>query len=103
VIRTPLLNKIGVRKIFTATFVSYGTAKTNEGDHATALLHDVKDHGKLCADHAWVKATPEFKDLKEGDTIMFRARVEMYPKSHHNIKWDVGLMNLTKVKRRDVG
>jgi hypothetical protein len=102
-IRKSLITKVGVRKIFTAIFVSYGTAKTNEGEHATALLHDVKDHGKVCTDHAWVKATPEFKELKKGDKIMFRARVEMYPKSHHNIKWDVGLTQLTKVKRCEWG
>ena len=98
-IRTPLLNKIGVRKIFTAMFVSYGTVKTNDGDFASALLHDVKDHGTVVADHTWVKPPTEFKDLKEGDKIMFYARVEMYPKNHHSFKWDVGLMNLTRVKR----
>ena len=102
-IRTKLLSKVGVRKIFTATFVSYGTAKVNDNEFASALLHDVKDHGDVVADHAWVKTTPEFKELVEGDNIMFRARVELYPKIHHNIKWDVGLMDLTKVKRRDVG
>ena len=73
--------------------------KTNDGDFASALLHDVRDHGKTCADHTWVKATPAFKNLTEGDKIMFHARVEMYPKNHYNIKWDVGLTNLTKVKR----
>jgi hypothetical protein len=48
---------------------------------------------------AWVKPPTAFKDLKEGDKIMFHARVEMYPKNHVQFKWDVGLMNLTRVKR----
>jgi hypothetical protein len=97
--RTTLLNKVGVRKLFTATFVCYGSVKADGYEYATVLLKDVKDHGTVCADHTWVKATPAFKELNARDKIMFYARVVLYPKNYVRMRWDVGLTNLTKVKR----
>jgi hypothetical protein len=99
--RSSLITKVGVRKIFTATFTSYGTAKLPEGELPTALLTDVKDHGTIVADHIWIQ-NPPFSNvgiLLPGEKIMFRAQVMPYPKEHHNIKWDIGLTNLSQVRR----
>jgi len=101
--RRKLLTKVGVRKIFVATFASYGTAITNEGRHTTALLLDVKDHGTIATEHVWIKVNEHFSKpgfFKKGDEIVFTARVMMYQK--RSGMWDVGLENLTKVKKREV-
>lgn len=101
--RSHLLTKVGVRKIFLATFERYGSVKTKEGVFiTTALLKNVKDHGTVCADHVWVKVSPSFHEagsFEDGDMIMFRARVEMYKKYRPNLQWDIGLSELTKVKK----
>jgi hypothetical protein len=100
--REQLLTKIGVRKISTGIFQKYGFNKDKEGTvTSTLLLVDVKSKGNVVSDHLWVVMTKEFETvgtLSKGDKLMFTARVEPY-KRKSNRQVDIGLTNLTKIKR----
>lgn len=100
--RDELVNKVGVRKIFTGIFERYGFYKDISGTiKSTAVFSDVKVKGIAVADHAWLEVTDAFAavgTMVKGEKIMFSARVVPYTKRGEVWK-EIGLKSPTKVKR----
>lgn len=99
-VRRQLITKVGVRKIFTATFEKYGAIRNDDGGVTTTiLLLDVKSKGRSITDHVWIKPPKETDVvLTKGDKIMFRARVAEYRKNFGLIR-DIGLECPTKITK----
>lgn len=91
--RPQLLNKVGTRKTFTATFERYGSV----GESTTALLHDIKCSGTLSADHVWVIIPGDTPPFECGDRIRFSATVKMYNRG--GLIWESGLTDVGEVEK----
>jgi hypothetical protein len=79
-----------VRAVFTGVFVRFGEKNGYKGPMPTILLKNVCDEsGKIVADHLWFNLTKGFDalDLKEGETMEFRARVREYVKGYKGRDW----------------
>jgi hypothetical protein len=102
------------RKTFTSIFEKYGSKINWHGfPEKTILLINIQDsNGKIIADHIWFKMTKGFEklgELKEGDSVMFDARVKEYYKGYKGyreelqyekpIEKDYKLNFPTKIKR----
>lgn len=99
--RESLKTKVGVRKIFTATFDRYGFTKNADGSIITAvLLQRVNFKGEPIVDHVWLQCPYGFSQSGEkfenGEKIMFTAEVTRYWKSGHEM--DFGLTRPQKIK-----
>ena len=89
--RQQLQQFFGQRLTFTAEVVRFGKKKNYKyGYKPTLLLHNVclVDHGEV-TDHLWMTAGLWSKDIKEGDVIEFRARVNKYIKGYRGHREDV--------------
>lgn len=82
-----------VRKEFKGEFSRYGTKNGYKGVEETLLLKNITDeNGRIITDHLWFNLTKGFKDLgelKEGDVIIFNARVKEYEKGYKGYRDDV--------------
>jgi len=83
----------GVRGVFRATFVRYGTKSAYRGlPPTTILLRDVTDTaGAVVADHLWLVEGVQYKaltPLREGDMVEFRGRVTQYEKGYKGRDWE---------------
>lgn len=87
------LKKInGLRMQFIGRFVRFGQKNGYKGPLPTLLLQDVKMVGApdIKTDHLWFNVTKRFAalDLKEGDMVLFDARVTEYLKGYQGYKED---------------
>lgn len=91
--RTNLKKLNGIRKRFHGTFERFGTKQGWKGLLPTILLRDVIDIStkRIVTQHLWFNLTKQFKilDLKEGDVVMFDARVKQYIKGYAGYREDV--------------
>jgi len=109
------LKKInGKRKTFTGVFERFGTKNNNFAGYQqkTVLLKNIKSRSgkEFFAEHVWFNYTKEFAklNLKEGDKVMFDARVREYIKGYRGhreeVQWekpiekDYKLSHPTKIK-----
>lgn len=77
--RERLYHYAGKRATFTATFVRYGTHKSNGSQ--TVLLIEIRDQrGELVSDHVWINDASPFMDVgaQDGDQVRFKAFVRVY-------------------------
>ncbi|MBW5449334.1 hypothetical protein GE107_25235 [Cohnella sp. CFH 77786] len=92
----------GKRSIFTGEYVKVSGKKEHNGAGPAILLRNIKDQdGQLLADHLWVDHCQEFDslELKEGEQIIFRARVGQYRKGKHGQLVDYTLHYPSNIQR----
>jgi hypothetical protein len=90
--RLNLCKKEGKRSLYTGEFVRTGLKHGYMGDIVTVLLKDVRDEsGRIVTDHLWFNMTKGFSqaNLKAGDFVEFRGRVERYVKGYKGWRDDV--------------
>lgn len=82
-----------LRKTFEGTFVRYGKKSFKNHVSTTVLLSDVKLKGeaRVLTDHIWLNYTKGIREhmLKEGDVVVFEARVIGYTKGYRGHRDDV--------------
>jgi hypothetical protein len=92
--RTKLGSAEGERKVFKGTFSKYGK-KVNYKGHSepTVLLVGITDvtNNEVVTDHAWFSFTKGFEKInpKEGDVLVFEARIKEYRKGYVNKKYGI--------------
>ena len=80
------------RDLYTGEFVRTGIKPDYKGNSVTVLLKDLKDEtGQIVTDHLWFNMTKGFKqaDLKPGDLVEFRVKVEKYSKGYNCRREDI--------------
>jgi hypothetical protein len=77
----------GQRLRFSAKVVRFGTRKSFHGwPEPTILLGNLCQDGCTVSDHLWFKCGKWSKDLQEGDTFEFEARVDSYMKGYQGYR-----------------
>lgn len=82
----------GERSLYTGEFIRTGFKNGFKGPVKTVLLKDVKDeNGQLVTDHLWFNMTKGFEDanLRPGDIVEFRGKVEKYIKGYTGRREDI--------------
>jgi hypothetical protein len=82
----------GERSLYTGEFVRTGFKDGFKCPVKTVLLKDVKDEtGRLITDYLWFNMTKGFEEanLKPGDIVEFRGKVEKYTKGYQGRREDV--------------
>ena len=86
--RKTLLDLVGEKGRFDATFVEFGTRINFEGEAVkTLLLKDVKFmSGEIVTDHAWINSNISLDkiDLKPNDILRFDAEIKRYFKPYRS-------------------
>lgn len=112
-IRTNLKRINNMRKRFKGIIDSFGTKNGWKYPLPTILLTNITDlsTNQIVTDHLWFNLTKGFKDLnlKEGDIVMFDARVKPYYRGYkgyreevqweHPIEQDYKLSHPTKISK----
>jgi len=84
--RTELQSLEGRKVQFVATFVKYGTYRSNGVVGRSILLQNLKTvSGQLLSDHIWINYTAGFDaigELLKGDNVRFTAIVKTYLKGY---------------------
>lgn len=106
--RDRLQQYYGQRITFTAVVIRFGKKKAYKyGYRPTLLLHNVciPEVGEV-TDHLWMTGGVWSEDVKEGDVIEFKARVNKYTKGYRGhrdvndspVEIDFRLVNPTQVR-----
>jgi hypothetical protein len=87
--RTKLASAEGERKSFKGTFSKFGKKVSYKGySEETVLLINIIDveNNEVVTDHAWFSLTKGFEKInpKEGDVLIFEARIKEYKKGYVN-------------------
>tara|TARA_B100002019_G_scaffold260642_1_gene246874 strand:+ start:2565 stop:2903 length:339 start_codon:yes stop_codon:yes gene_type:complete len=90
--RYKLKKYIGQRLCFSATVEKFGEKTAFKGAPIpTLLLKDIriKDQKEILSDHLWFTKGKSWKNVSEGDTVEFFARVSTYEKGYKGYRDDV--------------
>ena len=100
------------RLSFEATFERYGSKQGYKGGPIrTLLFREIKNGEHIVTDHLWFTTNKQFElhELKEGQVILFEARVKGYQKGYKGRRedvyrpseWDYKLSHPTKIRIKD--
>lgn len=93
----------GQRIKLTAVIDRFGTKRNYHGfPENTVCFKNVQDlDGNLLTDHIWFTVGKRIANLilREGERIMFEARVSGYVKGYYNDQFDYKLNNISRLQR----